>query len=75
MIKKDEFDTYWDNMIHTANEYQAEIRSMRERIASYVKEIEDLKVEKHALTADWIRALDEIRELRERIATLTEKPQ
>jgi hypothetical protein len=38
---------------------------MRERIASYVKEIEDLKAEKHALTADWIRALDEIRELRE----------
>jgi hypothetical protein len=31
----------WDAMAHTPSEYQKEIRELRERIQSYLKDIED----------------------------------
>ena len=71
MINKDDFDEYWDSMTHSATEYREEVRSLRERIRAYLKEIDELKTEKHAITVDWIRAVDEIEALRERIKALS----
>jgi len=71
MIVQDDWDRHWDSMVHTPNEYQAEIKSLRQRVAAYVKEIDDLRAEKHALAVDWVKALEEINELRARIAALT----
>lgn len=70
MMHKDDFDEYWDSMTHSTSEYREEIRSLRERIRIYLKELEELKIEKHAVTVDWIKAVDEIQTLRERIKAL-----
>jgi len=71
MMNKDDFDEYWDSMNHSASEYREEVRSLRERIRLYLKEIDELKTEKHAVTVDWIRAQDEIQALRERIKAIS----
>lgn len=39
----------WDARSHTDVEYRAEIRDMRDRIAMYLKEIDELKAEIHLL--------------------------
>jgi predicted nucleic acid-binding Zn-ribbon protein len=70
MITKDDMDEYWDSMSHTSSEYREEIRSLRSRIAEYLREIDALKTEKHSIAVDWIKAQDEIQMLREQIASL-----
>jgi predicted nucleic acid-binding Zn-ribbon protein len=39
----------WDATAHTSEEYRREIREMRDRIAMYLKEIDDLRAEIHLL--------------------------
>lgn len=70
MIPKDDWDETWDSMSHTSAEYRLEIRDLRNRVAEYVKEIEELKTQLHAANTDWIRSQDEIQTLRERIKNL-----
>ena len=41
----DEWDAEWDRTSHTATEYKAEIRELRERIVWYVSRIETLESE------------------------------
>lgn len=71
MIIRDDWDEHWDSMTHTATEYQREIRSLRERITAYLKDIEDLKAERHELTVNWIKAQDEIQALRQKLQSFT----
>ena len=70
MIPKDDFDEAWDSMSHTPSEYREEIRSLRARIVQYLKDIEDLHQQLHAVNVDWIKSQDEIQILRERIRVL-----
>jgi predicted nucleic acid-binding Zn-ribbon protein len=70
MIEKDDWDVEWDRMSHSTFEYQLEIRDLRERIAQYLKQIEDLQVQLHAANVDWIKSQDEILHLREKIKAL-----
>ena len=70
MIPKDDFDEVWDSMSHTASEYREEIRSLRARIVQYLKDIEDLQQQLHAVNVDWIKSQDEIQILRDRIRAL-----
>jgi uncharacterized coiled-coil DUF342 family protein len=39
----DPLDDEWDKMSHTATEYRAEIRQLRERCWRYAKELEELR--------------------------------
>jgi uncharacterized coiled-coil DUF342 family protein len=39
----DPLDDEWDKMSHTATEYRAEIRQLRERCWRYAKELEKLR--------------------------------
>ena len=38
--KRDEWDDEWDRIPHTTSEYQKEIYDLRERIDTYLKDIE-----------------------------------
>lgn len=70
MIPKDDFDEAWDSMSHTPSEYREEVRSLRSRITQYLKDIEELQQQLHAVNVDWIKSQDEIQTLRERIRAL-----
>ena len=39
----------WDSRAHTEAEFRAEIRDMRDRIAFYLKQIDELRAEVHLL--------------------------
>jgi hypothetical protein len=45
----------WDARSHSDSEYRAEIRDMRDRIATYLKEIDELKAEIHLLRTTMYR--------------------
>lgn len=48
----------WDGRTHTVTEYQIEIRDLRQRIRSYIREISDLKAqlqEEQARNSEWVR--------------------
>lgn len=70
MIPKDEWDEEWDRMTHSPLEYREEVRSLRERITIYLKQIEELQTQLHAANVDWIKSQDEIQHLREKIKSL-----
>jgi uncharacterized coiled-coil DUF342 family protein len=52
MKEFDEWDKEWDAKAHTATEYRAEIRELRERILGYVSRIEALETELRDLRAN-----------------------
>lgn len=45
----------WDARSHTDAEFRAEIRELRDRIAMYLKEIDELKAEIHLLRTTMYR--------------------
>jgi len=52
MKEFDDWDKEWDAQAHTATEYRAEIRELRERIIWYVSLIEKLEAELRDLRAN-----------------------
>ena len=44
----DLFDDEWDKIAHTPDEYRREIRQLRERCATYAKELEGLRADLEA---------------------------
>jgi uncharacterized coiled-coil DUF342 family protein len=51
----DPLDDEWDKMSHTATEYRAEIRQLRERCWRYAKELEGLRADLEALSSEMER--------------------
>jgi hypothetical protein len=58
-IELDEWDKEWDRTPHTVNEYQREIREMRERLIWYVSRIETLEAEVRELRSNDARWVQE----------------
>jgi len=48
----DMFDDEWDKVSHTSDEYRRETRQLRERCATYAKELDALRVVIDSLRTD-----------------------